>query len=515
MTKRKANRLLLVFLLVTAFTIIFASVQIPVSARSISLSPPNGPIGTAVLVSGSGFTHSSASCTITGSASGLVAPGYVCTGTDATGNIILGASFTVGPGIAPGTYTITVTDAGTPALSAPSSFTVLQPTITLTPQSGPVNTVVNVKSGGVKFSPGDTSCTITPDLTSPTPIVFTSTACAVANGVVTGQFLVGANAPGPYLILVTGSPSTAVASAVFTVTATTTVISVTPTDGPFKTKITVQGSGFSTSDTSCQITGSIANLIAASPAPTCSAGSGKVSGTFYVGISVAVSTPATITVTGTPGGDSASVAFTIDPSPSITFIPSASEPPGRTITFALTGQFSSGDDTIGSVTCSITSTPSGLFASSACRIGSGGTSLTGTFFVVANVATGSSYTVTVQGTLGDSASATFTVAAPVVGAAIFLSPSDGPINTKVTVTGKGFPSLDSTCILSASATLFSGSPAPTCSISSGTITGSFTVATGAVPGAITVTVTSSSGPPAGQASETFIVDATPTLTLST
>ena len=416
----------------------------------------------------------------------------------------MSGTFQVGTGIGHGSYTVTVTGfIGTVKKdSASSTFTVLQPTITLTPQSGPPGITVNVKSGGVKFSVGETGCTISGAAVS-------SQACSVSNGVVTGQFQVLAPlASGPYEIDVNGASSFAVAAAIFTVTSGATVISVTPTDGPQHTLIKVQGSGFSSIDTSCQITADLANLIAASPAPTCSMGSGKMTGTFYVGVAVVANTVQTITVTGTPGGDSASVSFTADGSPTLTFVPSASEPPGRTITFILGGQFSSGDDTIGSVTCSISSSPGGLFASSACRIGSGGTDLTGTFFVVANVASGKSYTVTIKGTLGDTASATFTVAAPVVGAAIFISPSDGPVGTKVKVTGTGFPSLDSSCILSSSATLFAGSPAPTCSISSGKITASFTVATGAVPGPITVTVTSSSGI---SAPETFIVDPSPIL----
>lgn len=507
--KRKFNPLFLLLLLATTFILIFSTVQIPVSAISISLSPPNGPVGTTVTVTSStGFTG--ASCTITSPTSGLIAPGYGCV----VASGMVSGTFSIGPGIGPGAYTVTVSDLGPPVHSASSTFIVLQPTIILTPQSGPVSSVVTVKSGGVKFSLGDTSCT----LSLPVLVPVGSPVCSISSGTVTGQFQVApGNVPNPYEVDVTGTPSGAMASAIFTVTATTTVISVTPPDGPFKTKITVQGSGFTTSDTSCQITGSVANLIAASPAPTCIAGSGKVSGTFYVGISLAGFDM--ITVTGTPGGDSASVSFTVDPSPGIIFLPSASEPPGATITFVLTGQFSSGDDTSGSVLCSLTSTPGGLFQSSACRIGSGGTSLTGTFFVVAAVASGNSYTVTVKGTLGDSASATFTVAPPVVGPAIFLSPSDGPVGTRVTVTGTGFPSRDSNCILSASALLFAGSPAPTCSISSSatttvtgtstaTITASFTVASGALPGPVTVTVTSSSG---ASAFQTFIVDASPAL----
>ncbi|MGA2789561.1 MAG: hypothetical protein ABSF00_02200 [Candidatus Bathyarchaeia archaeon] len=500
MTKRKAktNRVFLVLLLVTAFAVVFSSIQIPVFARSISLSPPNGPIATVVTVTGTGFAtgDNGLSCEVTSSKSGLISPGFTCTVT--AGDV--SGSFTVGPGIGPGGYTVTVT--GSTGDTASSSFTVLQPTITLTPPSGPVSTVVNVKSGGVRFSQGETGCTISGAAVS-------LQACSVSNGVVTGSFTVASVSAGPYEIDVTGTSSLAVASAIFTVTATSTVISVTPTDGPFKTKITLQGSGFSTSDSSCQITASPdVSTIAANPAFSCSVGSGKVSGTFYVGLAEIVNTPETITVTASPGGDSASVAFTIDGSPTLGFSPSSPQPPGTTITVLLTGgQFSSGDTTTSSVSCSIST--SGLSSSSACRIGGGGTDLTGTFFVVGNVASGNSYTVTVTGTLGDTASAVFTVAPPVVGPAIFLSPSDGPAGTTITVTGTGFPSLDSSCVLSSAPTpLMSSTPTPTCSIGSGKITASFKVASGAGAGLYTVFVTSSSG---ASASEMFVVDGTPTL----
>jgi hypothetical protein len=477
---------------------VFASMSIlPAYARSISLSPPNGPVATVVSVTGSGFSTSDTSCSITSSKSGLVtAAGCAIASGTVTG------TFTVGPGIGPGTYTVTVTGDQV-SDSASSSFTVLQPTITLTPQAGPASTFVNVKSGSVKFSPGDTSCTIT----SPT-LVLASTACSMVNGAVTGQFQVsGAAVAGAYEIDVTGTPSLAKASAIFTVTAGSVVMSVTPTDGPINTKISVQGSGFSSIDTSCQITATPdSTTIAASPAPTCSISSGVVTGTFYVGKDALVSTPETITVSASPGGDSASVAFTIDASPQLVFNPSALETPGTTITLTLAPgtQFSSGDVL---ASCTISSTPGGLFSSSACKISAAGTDLTGTFFTVANVPYGKSYTVTVKGNLGDSASAVFTVASPVA-PTVALIPSDAPAGTKVTVQGTGFSGTDTACYISSGPTNIVTSQ--TCSVSgtTGKITGSFTVATGATPGPFTITVTGSSG---DLATAPFTVDGTPIL----
>jgi hypothetical protein len=497
----RSKLVLVVLLLMSA---VFASMSIlPAYARSISLSPPNGPVATVVTVTGSGFSSSDTSCTISSSKSGLVTLATPCTMTG--GSINPGVTFTIGPGIGPGTYTVTVTGDQV-SDSASSSFTVLQPTITLTPQAGPPSTFVNVKSGSVKFSVGDTSCAITSTL------VLTSTACSIVNGAVTGQFQVsGAAVAGAYEIDVTGTPSTAKATAIFTVTAGSVVLSVTPNDGPINTKITVQGSGFSSIDTSCQITATDPTTIAASPAPTCHLSSGVVTGTFYVGKAVAVNTPETITVAGSPGGDSASVSFTIDGSPQLAFTPSALEPPGTTVTLSIvapaTTQFSSGDAI---ASCTISSTPGGLFSSSACHIGSGGTDLTGTFFIVANVASGKSYTVTVKGNLGDSASAIFTVASPVA-PSLAVVPSDGPPGTKINVQGTSFSGLDTACYITSTPTNIVTSQ--TCSVSgtTGKITGSFTVATGAAPGLFSIIVTGSTG---DSASAPFTVDATPYLAFS-
>jgi len=373
------------------------------------------------------------------------------------------------------------------------------PKISLNPVLGPQGQLVKVSQSSGQWSSADTTCTIT----SPT-LIITSSSCAMVSGVLqsSSQFQVGASAPGAYEIDVNGLTSLVVASATFTLTPLTPTIVTVPQDGPLGTKIAVQGTGFSSSDSSCQITSTLVNLITAQ---SCSVGGGKVTGSFIVGVSVAG--PATITVTGNTGDFATTSAFFVDAQP-ILVLSSTSAPPGTTITITLLAgtRFSSGD----SAACSISSTPGGLFASSACVISAGGTSVTGTFFVVGNVQAGKSFLVTVKGSLGDSASATFTVTSPVA-PAIFFSPSDGPQKTKVTVSGVGFPGQDFSCILSASGTLFAGSPAPTCSISSGKITASFTVATGAAPGPYTVTVTSSSGGIPGTGSDFFTVDVSATL----
>jgi len=79
---------------------------------------------------------------------------------------------------------------------------------------------------------------------------------------------------------------------------------------------------------------------------------------------------------------------------------------------------------------------------------------------------------------------------------ISLSPSDGPAGTSVTVTSANWPldflgTEDTNCSINpipSIPTIFAASPEPTCSISNGNVTASFTVASGAAPGNYTIDV---------------------------
>jgi len=106
-----------------------------------------------------------------------------------------------------------------------------------------------------------------------------------------------------------------------------------------------------------------------------------------------------------------------------------------------------------------------------CSISNG--SVTGSFFV-ANVKA-ASYKITVAALpMGDSASANFTVTGPLTnqtGPSISFDPGSGSFGSTVNVSGSNFSANDTSCSLS-------GSPvgSPTCSITNGTLTGSFVVA---------------------------------------
>ena len=173
-----------------------------------------------------------------------------------------------------------------------------------------------------------------------------------------------------------------------------------------------------------------------------------------------------VTVSGSPGADSATVNFQVLTSgPSITLSP-ASASVGSTVT--VSGSGFSTDDT----SCSLSGSPVG---SPSCLISGG--ALTGSF-VVADAGAGS-YTIAAVGSpASDSAAATLSLLQP----SITLNPSAAEPGATVTVSGSGFYTTDTTCSFTGG-----GVGAQSCSISAGSLTGSFTVAN-AVSGTYVVTV---------------------------
>jgi hypothetical protein len=146
-----------------------------------------------------------------------------------------------------------------------------QPTVKLSPTSGPPGTAVAVHGSG--FALGDTTCTIT---SSPSGLI-SSPQCTVSGGTVYGSFTVAPGASDAYTVVVTGNSGDA-GSATFTAASGPT-LTVSPGFGPTGTMLLVTGSGWQLSDTSVafHLTSSPNNgPLWNSPDPVCSISNGNI-----------------------------------------------------------------------------------------------------------------------------------------------------------------------------------------------------------------------------------------------
>ncbi|MDE1879917.1 MAG: PKD domain-containing protein [Euryarchaeota archaeon] len=496
---------------------------------SLAISPPSGPTGSVLLLTGAGFGASDA-YTVTWTY------GTVCTGT--TG--VTGAfscSFTV-PATPAGSYTFSASDLSGATGSA--TFTVV-PALSVSPTSGPVGTsLVFTGTGYAASSPttvtssGGTACTATTDTT----------------GSFTCSYVLTATPAGATSFTGTDGASNS-ATAVFTVTPS---ISLAPTSGAAGASVAVSGSGFAASSAvtatafggtactattdafgtfSCSFTvpstpvgsytvtatDSASNAASASfyvrpglsPTPT----SGAVGSTFTLaGTGFAASTSVTVTsslgggttttdaagafsmtltvAAGTVGGTYsinatdtsghyALTSFLVMPSLSVSPM---GGPVGTVATFAATGFPASTAYTLtwsGGTACSGTTTATGTF---------------GCTYTIPVGTAGGPYVFSAR-TTGSTATATFTVTY------ISVSPASGPVGTSLAFTAGGYAPTSSFTVTWSGGTACSGTTTAT-----GTFSCSFTLP--AVPaGAVTFTGTDGAGT---SASTTFTV--TPALSAS-
>lgn len=206
-------------------------------------------------------------------------------------------TFTV-PNLSPGQYTFTAS--GTDGDSISQTLTII-PSISLSPSFGPSGTSVTVTGSG--FSTQDTSATIDFGSTD-----VTSCPVAVPNGESIGTLSctisVPSDSPGRYTVTVSGNSggSYDVGKSTFSLTVPTIV--ATPASSPSGVSVTVDGSGFSGSDTSVILTlGTTTSL-------PCPVSGGSFSCDISTPPSLVTPTSLTLTAKGN-GGDSASVPFTL------------------------------------------------------------------------------------------------------------------------------------------------------------------------------------------------------------
>ena len=114
-------------------------------------------------------------------------------------------------------------------------------------------------------------------------------------------------------------------------------INLAPSSGVAGTVVTITGTGFSGTDTSCVVTGT--GTIIGIPPATCAITASVINAGVTFTVGAAAPGTYTITVTGSPGGDIAQSTFTVLP-PALVLNPT-SGPAGTTVTatgshFALT-----------------------------------------------------------------------------------------------------------------------------------------------------------------------------------
>ncbi len=456
------------------------------STPTIILSSNVAPAAAIVTIFGSGFNPTdTATCTITPNPP--VQAGSSCT---MSSGQITSASFAV-TGTAGTTYTITVT--GSSGDFAKALFTVGatgSSYISIVPPSTRVGATISV-SGQLK-STGTTTCSI-----SGTPVSSTQQSCTITNSgpsfTFIGTFIVGNENPGPYAITVTGNgaaPNTVAG----TFTLISPIVTLTPFSGGIGITVAISGSGFSSTDTSCSVSSSVLSTGVC----TINSSTGIASGSFLVA-NVAPGAYL-VSVTGSSGSvctsDCAQATFTVLSGPKVTLSP-ASGTPGRSVTVIGTG-FLARD-----ASCSISGTGVGT---PACSVVAGSGTPVGSFLISA-VAAGS-YTITLSGGGGDRAQAVLTVttSAPTL---TFTGSGNGYPGQTIHLVATGLLSTDTGCAVTGTSSPDGSTVvgASSCSISTGTATGTFTVdslATDEGVGFYTVTVTGNPGADMVAASFTVI-----------
>ena len=354
-----------------------------ITSVTFTLSPASSVAGAAVAASGQNYEGTT--CQLSSAPVGLFSSTPACS----ISNHALSGGFTVASAAPLGGYTVTVTTnvAGEKAIVSFIVGSVGPPLFALSPSSGPAGTFVSIS--GQNYA--GTACTI---LSASPSGLFVSYSCSISSGTLSGGFTVASTAPlGAYTVTIkTNAGETETAP--FTLTGLLTFV-LTPTSGLIGTPVSASGSNFVGSTCTLDVT-----PVGLFTSQTCSieTSTGKLTGGFTVASSASPGMPYTVTVT-TNAGETKAAPFTVPYPASQTFALSQTSGGGST------GVTISGTNYVGT-TCSLTSTPSGLFTSSSCSISAG--QLSGGF-TIATTASPGGYTVTVSTNKNEQLSAPFTV----------------------------------------------------------------------------------------------------------
>ena len=374
-------------------------------------------------------------------------------------------------------------------------------TVTVTPSSGRAG--ANILVSGSNFDLADTTCT----LSSSRSGLLTSAACAISGtGTVSGSFIVGSGANGSYTVTVTGTTGdTGVAT--FNVGLSPTLV-LSPTFGQIGTPVAASGPNYL--GTVCILTASPSSLFSSQ---SCSIVGGSLTGSFTVAQGASPGTAYTVGVQ-TNAADSASATFTVNAGPSSTLVLTQTSGPIGTVVSGTGSGFPT------DLSCMLSSSPSGLFASPSCAI-SGGSATVG--FTVSSGASPGTYVVIVTGNTGRSATATFLVTAtPLFGllvnpSSVVISPG-GTATVIVTVSSSGGFSSPVTLAAPLPAGVTGGfSPNPVTPPAGSTVTSTLLigVATGAATSTTAITITGTSGTSVATTALTLVIQATVTTATTT
>ena len=229
----------------------------------VSLSPSSGPIGQPVTVSGGGFAANSH---LIATFDGTQVP--FSFSTDNFGNIQLGANFTVPTGSSAGNKTVTIID--TQFNYASANFTVTTPSITLSPQIGPVGTTATVI--GSNFI---TNSIININFDGNSVVTNPSTITADATGSFAATFVVPSGPARANQVLASDRVNSAYAN--FNLIPT---ISLTPTLGLNGIQVAISGEGFAAN--SNLIVAFDGATVSSSPANPSTNATGSFSDLFFI-----------------------------------------------------------------------------------------------------------------------------------------------------------------------------------------------------------------------------------------
>jgi hypothetical protein len=443
------------------------------SPPAITLSPTSGTAGTQVTVTGSNFPPAS-TVTIRFNGTSVTTNPATITSTS-TGNF--SATFAVPSSATAGPNTVRASGG---SASATATFSVaLAPSATLSPNSGPTGTSVTVT--GSNFA-SNSAITITYNGTqvTTTPASITSD----ASGGFTATFAVPPSTAGSHAVSIRDGTNTSTRT--FTVAP---ALNPSPTSGPVGTRVTVNGTGFAANSAiAASYDGS---AIATNPSTITSDSRGGFSATITIPSSTAGAHPIDVT---DGSKNNATTSFTV--TRSIALNPTSGNVDAQ-VTVNGKGFRASAAITVSFAGVQVSTTPATIM-----------TDLSGNFtatFRVPSAASGA-HAVTATGSLGNTASADFTVTPSTA-----LSPTSGPAGAQVTVNGTGFAA-NSAVAIAYDGTLQTTNPSNVTTSAAGSFSAIFSVPLPSTTGAHTVRTASGSA----NVNATFTVTASaiPSITLS-